>query len=151
MAYANSDIRNGGTGCLMRFDDLIDIREFIDEKGEQDVYLREAASELEKLGDSSPKKMRLLIISITCGMLVLGLACCFTVWKNRTKKRGKITNAVMEMPFDFATILRSTNNFSSTKIGEGGFGPVYKGELLFGQEIAVKRLSNSSSQGVEEF
>ncbi|XP_075671524.1 G-type lectin S-receptor-like serine/threonine-protein kinase At4g27290 isoform X2 [Castanea sativa] len=153
MAYANSDIRNGGTGCLMWFDDLIDIREFIDEKGEQDVYLREAASELDKLGDSSPKKMRLLIISITCGMLVLGLACCFTVWKNRTKKRGKLTNEVMEMPlFDFASILRSTNNFSSTnKIGEGGFGPVYKGELLLGQEIAVKRLSNSSSQGLEEF
>ncbi|KAM4103082.1 hypothetical protein ACJW30_06G052800 [Castanea mollissima] len=152
-AYANSDIRNGGTGCLMWFDDLIDIREFIGEKGEQDVYLRESDSELEKLGDSSPKKMRLLIISITCGMLVLGLACCFTVWKNRTKKRGKLTNEVMEMPlFDFATILRATNNFSSTnKIGEGGFGPVYKGELLLGQEIAVKRLSNSSSQGLEEF
>lgn len=46
MAYANSDIKNGGTGCLMWFDDLIDIREFIDENGEQDVYLREAASEL---------------------------------------------------------------------------------------------------------
>ena len=30
----------------MWFDDLIDIREFIDENGEQDVYLREAASEL---------------------------------------------------------------------------------------------------------
>uniref|UniRef100_A0A2N9EM72 Bulb-type lectin domain-containing protein n=1 Tax=Fagus sylvatica TaxID=28930 RepID=A0A2N9EM72_FAGSY len=45
-AYANSDIRNGGSGCLMWFGDLIDIREFIDEKGEQDVYIREPASEL---------------------------------------------------------------------------------------------------------
>ena len=45
-AYANSDINNGGSGCLMWFGDLIDIREFIDEKGEQDVYIREPASEL---------------------------------------------------------------------------------------------------------
>jgi hypothetical protein len=45
-AYANSDIRNGGSGCLMWFGDLIDIREFIDEEGEQDFYIREPASEL---------------------------------------------------------------------------------------------------------
>ena len=34
----------------------------------------------------------------------------------------------MEMPiFDFTTIANATNNFSSSnKIGEGGFGPVYK-------------------------
>ncbi|GMY31611.1 G-type lectin S-receptor-like serine/threonine-protein kinase At4g27290 isoform X1 [Fagus crenata] len=151
-AYANSDIRNGGSGCLMWFGDLIDIREFIDEKGEQDVYIREPASELEKLAGSSTKK-RLLIISITCGMLVLGLACCCIIWKNRTKKRGKRTKEDLDMPlFDFVTIVRSTNNFSCTnKIGEGGFGPVYKGELFSGQEIAVKRLSNSSGQGLEEF
>ena len=43
--------------------------------------------DLEKLGGSGTKK-RLLIISITCGMLVLGLTCCCIIWKNRTKKRG---------------------------------------------------------------
>nr|POE76385.1 g-type lectin s-receptor-like serine/threonine-protein kinase [Quercus suber] len=149
-AYANSDIRNGGTGCLMWFGDLIDIREF-DEKGEQAIYIREAASELDKLGYSSLKEKKLLIISITCGVLVFGLACCFIIWKNRTRKRGKRTKEDLDVPlFDFVTIVRSTNNFSGTnKIGEGGFGPVYKGELLLGQEIAVKRLSNSSSQGEE--
>ncbi|WZZ51279.1 hypothetical protein YC2023_051386 [Brassica napus] len=36
-------------------------------------------------------------------------------------------------------------------IGQGGFGPVYKGNLLDGKEIAVKRLSSSSGQGTEEF
>ncbi|KAE8703213.1 Detected protein of confused Function [Hibiscus syriacus] len=35
--------------------------------------------------------------------------------------------------------------------GEGGFGPVYKGTLANGQEIAVKRLSKSSGQGLNEF
>ncbi len=41
---------------------------------------------------------------------------------------GKRTKEDLDMPlFDFVTIVRSTNNFSCTnKIGEGGFGPVYK-------------------------
>lgn len=42
MAYANSDIR--GSGCLLWFDDLIDMREFTE--GGQDLYIRMAASEL---------------------------------------------------------------------------------------------------------
>ncbi|KAK7314058.1 hypothetical protein VNO77_39267 [Canavalia gladiata] len=52
------------------------------------------------------------------------------------------------------TILKSTNNFSeASKLGEGGFGPVYKGVLPDGRQIAVKRLSKSeaSGQGSEEF
>ncbi|GMP75047.1 hypothetical protein CsSME_00032264 [Camellia sinensis var. sinensis] len=49
--------------------------------------------------------------------------------------------------FDLATVSSATNNFSLTnKIGEGGFGPVYQGELTTGREIAVKRLSKTSGQ-----
>uniref|UniRef100_A0A1Y3BW27 Protein kinase domain-containing protein n=1 Tax=Helianthus annuus TaxID=4232 RepID=A0A1Y3BW27_HELAN len=49
--------------------------------------------------------------------------------------------------FSFSTIANATANFSpENKIGEGGFGPVYKK-----QEIAVKRLSKNSSQGLDEF
>ncbi|CAN4094160.1 unnamed protein product [Withania somnifera] len=36
-------------------------------------------------------------------------------------------------------------------LGRGGFGPVYKGKFLGGREIAVKRLSTQSRQGIEEF
>ncbi|KAK9268991.1 hypothetical protein L1049_000758 [Liquidambar formosana] len=54
--------------------------------------------------------------------------------------------------FSFANLVAATNNFSmENKLGEGGYGPVYKGELLNGQEIAVKRLSKMSKQGLEEF
>lgn len=54
--------------------------------------------------------------------------------------------------FKFADISAATNNFSCyNKLGEGGFGPVYKGKLRQGQEIAVKRLSKTSRQGYEEF
>ncbi|KAA3489057.1 cysteine-rich receptor-like protein kinase 25 isoform X1 [Gossypium australe] len=54
--------------------------------------------------------------------------------------------------FNLATIQAATNNFSrENKLGEGGFGPVYKGEMPNGKEIAVKRLSINSKQGLEEF
>ncbi|CAK9153263.1 unnamed protein product [Ilex paraguariensis] len=54
--------------------------------------------------------------------------------------------------FSFASIAAATNNFShQNKLGEGGFGPVYKGQLPEGREIAVKRLSRTSGQGLVEF
>ena len=42
-AYTNLDIRDGGTGCLLWYGDLIDIRYFA-ENG-QDIYIRMAAAE----------------------------------------------------------------------------------------------------------
>ena len=58
-----------------------------------------------------------------------------------------------EVPlYDLTVIASSTDNFShKNKLGEGGFGPVFKGTLENGQRIAVKRLSASSGQGIEEF
>ncbi|KAG6709387.1 receptor-like serine/threonine-protein kinase SD1-6 [Carya illinoinensis] len=66
------------------------------------------------------------------------------------KKRGKKD---VELPlFSYESVLAATDNFSTAnKLGEGGFGPVYKGKLLRGQEIAVKMLSKRSGQGIEEF
>ncbi|MBA0633511.1 hypothetical protein Godav_025415 [Gossypium davidsonii] len=53
--------------------------------------------------------------------------------------------------FSFASVSTATENFSlENKLGEGGFGPVHKGKLLNGKEIAVKRLSKRSGQGLEE-
>ncbi|EYU30747.1 hypothetical protein MIMGU_mgv1a025084mg, partial [Erythranthe guttata] len=54
--------------------------------------------------------------------------------------------------YALATIAAATNNFSvENLIGEGGFGPVYKGNLSGEQVIAVKRMSRNSRQGTEEF
>uniref|UniRef100_A0A0A0KN45 non-specific serine/threonine protein kinase n=1 Tax=Cucumis sativus TaxID=3659 RepID=A0A0A0KN45_CUCSA len=49
--------------------------------------------------------------------------------------------------FSFITLQVATNNFAdANRLGEGGFGPVFKGKLTNGEEIAVKRLSLKSSQ-----
>ncbi|AET02783.1 cysteine-rich RLK (receptor-like kinase) protein [Medicago truncatula] len=54
--------------------------------------------------------------------------------------------------FNFISILEATMDFSpENKLGQGGYGPVYKGMLATGQEVAVKRLSKTSVQGIVEF
>ncbi|KAI9403209.1 hypothetical protein POPTR_001G385400v4 [Populus trichocarpa] len=54
--------------------------------------------------------------------------------------------------FSLRQIKHATNNFDpANKIGEGGFGPVYKGVLSDGSVIAVKQLSAKSKQGNREF
>ncbi|KAL4654755.1 hypothetical protein ACB092_01G402700 [Castanea dentata] len=120
-AYSNLDIRNGGSGCLLWFVDLVDL--VVLQMDGQDLYIRVAAS-------------------------VLGLdRRCQNDYNNEDWKED------MELPiFDLITISNATNDFaSSNKLGEGGFGSVYKGTLLGGQEIAVKRLSKNSRQGFNEF
>nr|KYP35588.1 Putative serine/threonine-protein kinase receptor [Cajanus cajan] len=54
--------------------------------------------------------------------------------------------------FTYISIMEATDGFSSeNKLGQGGFGPVYKGIFSTGQEVAIKRLSKSSTQGIVEF
>nr|GEU68730.1 G-type lectin S-receptor-like serine/threonine-protein kinase At1g67520 [Tanacetum cinerariifolium] len=54
--------------------------------------------------------------------------------------------------FSVASIMAATNDFSDeNKLGQGGFGPVYKGKLNDEREVAIKRLSRTSGQGLVEF
>ncbi|XP_059638049.1 cysteine-rich receptor-like protein kinase 25 [Cornus florida] len=112
-------------------------------------------------------KWRLLIILLTTGasvILLLG-AMIWYLRKRMLKSRGTgdkyngssmasvgSNNSPNLQVFKFADIEAATNKFSiENKLGEGGYGPVYKGTLQKGQEIAVKRLSKASTQGIEEF
>ncbi|KAG7019663.1 Cysteine-rich receptor-like protein kinase 29, partial [Cucurbita argyrosperma subsp. argyrosperma] len=62
------------------------------------------------------------------------------------------TTTVGFLQFDFNTIRTATDEFSDeNKLGEGGFGAVYKGKLPNKRIVAVKRLSKVSGQGDDEF
>ncbi|KAI3729294.1 hypothetical protein L6452_17947 [Arctium lappa] len=64
---------------------------------------------------------------------------------------GAIT-AQDQKVFSFQTLVSATKNFHpDNKLGQGGFGPVFKGKLESGEEIAVKQLSHTSNQGKKEF
>ncbi|XP_021976985.1 G-type lectin S-receptor-like serine/threonine-protein kinase At4g27290 [Helianthus annuus] len=168
-AYANSDIRNGGSGCLLWFDELMDTTENDDK---QDLYIKLAASELAGKQDSPSslnKKKRVftavfLTTSVVLLLFMVAYACIKKQKRLHMKERedryalDKKDNSVWmedldELPLlSLNKIVKATDNFSiNKKIGEGGFGPVYKGVLEDGQEVAVKRLSETSQQGIEEF
>ncbi|MED6182514.1 hypothetical protein PIB30_029132 [Stylosanthes scabra] len=167
-AYANLDKCDEGSGCLLWFGDLIDMRQA--SEGGQDIYIRVPSLELEHNKKSHKKKIVGIItgsaVFLMC--LILGLAIC--VWKYKFEKPEKFPAGELKVvfwkellcrrveedsdlpTFDLSTIFYATNRFSSyNKLGEGGFGPVYKGVLADGTEIAVKRLSKNSEQGQQEF
>lgn len=86
-------------------------------------------------------------------LLLLGILW----WKGCLRRKDTIKSDLQGLElhtgsFTLKQIRAATNNFDSVnKIGEGGFGPVYKGLLLDGTVIAVKQLSKKSKQGNREF
>lgn len=103
-----------------------------------------------------------VIIAIVAPIVVIVLAI-LAIYVCFIKKRAKHCDSVPtgygedftkveSLQYDLLTLQTATNNFSDeNKLGEGGFGGVFKGTLSNGQEIAVKRLSKNSGQGVQEF
>ncbi|PIA32616.1 hypothetical protein AQUCO_04400067v1 [Aquilegia coerulea] len=85
MAYANSDVRGGGNGCIMWFTDLIDIRQLND--AGQDIYIRMAASELDSKANSRMKERVIIIVctSFAIGVIVFCLGSWY-IWKKRSSK-----------------------------------------------------------------
>ncbi|XP_028767785.1 putative receptor-like protein kinase At4g00960 [Neltuma alba] len=95
--------------------------------------------------------------SVAVLIFIVGI-CCLSkraMEKYDSDAKGKSAidiGKVDSLQYDFSTIEAATNKFSAdNKLGEGGFGPVYKGTLANGLEIAVKRLSRESGQVVQEF
>ncbi|XP_062109353.1 G-type lectin S-receptor-like serine/threonine-protein kinase At4g27290 isoform X1 [Humulus lupulus] len=158
-AYTNSDIRGEGSGCVVWFGDLYDIRQF--PSGGQDLYVRILASEIEKSRAERKVKRGVMIIAILVGSASGMILICLYIrkWRNCHEINAIISGnngqeeEDLELPlFDLHKISTATNNFSEeNKLGQGGFGPVYRGVLEGGQEIAVKRLSVWSGQGDNEF
>uniref|UniRef100_A0A2K7L8L4 non-specific serine/threonine protein kinase n=1 Tax=Glycine max TaxID=3847 RepID=A0A2K7L8L4_SOYBN len=144
-----------GSGCVMWFGDLFDIKLYPVPENGQSLYIRLPASEIESIRH---KKSKIIFITSVAATLGVVLAIYFIYKRNIADKPKKNENIERQLEdldvplFHLLTITTATNNFSlNNKIGQGGFGPVYKGKLVDGREIAVKRLSSSSGQGITEF
>lgn len=90
--------------------------------------------------------------------LCLVLIILAVLWWKRSPKERKRNNKDFEgvelktVSFSYKQLNTATNNFNAShKIGEGGFGPVFKGTLRDGTVVAVKQLSSRSRQGNREF
>ncbi|KAD3066912.1 hypothetical protein E3N88_34792 [Mikania micrantha] len=158
-AYTHSNISGPGSGCLLWFGNLTDIRMFT-QNGDT-IYIRLSASELDS--KSSWSRVR-VIIPMAFAFLVIIVSICIFYRFNKMKQQqhGRAGNESRNDPENTSVgedielpqfgLAKATNNFSiNGKLGEGGFGPVYKGVLENGQEIAVKRLGVTSAQGLPEF
>ncbi|KAI3676597.1 hypothetical protein L1987_86208 [Smallanthus sonchifolius] len=109
------------------------------------------------------KKKTIAYVGIAVGascfvLLVLVLAVIW--WKRslNSNENNKRTDKDFQgtelrtISFSLKQLQSATSNFSAAnKIGEGGFGPVYKGALSDGTVVAVKQLSSESRQGNREF
>ncbi|GJW00118.1 G-type lectin S-receptor-like serine/threonine-protein kinase [Tanacetum coccineum] len=144
VAYANLDIRNGGTGCLQWFDELRDIKEF---DGDDNIYIKMAASVIAGHEFNKRKDVFTIVLPIMSATLLLSAmarSCMKRKKMLHMKKQGELEyaldkkNTSMQMEnldeiqfFSLYKVVKATDNFSdSNKIGEGGFGPVYKNELI---------------------
>ncbi|XP_042944347.1 G-type lectin S-receptor-like serine/threonine-protein kinase At1g11330 isoform X3 [Carya illinoinensis] len=151
-----------GIGCMSWSSDLIDLQKF--STGGVDLYVRVAYSELDKKGELKV----IITVTVVIGSVFVAI-CTFFLCQWMAKRKGGIylklhgegnhlavsmnKDKLEELPILSREELASaTNNFDqSNKLGQGGFGPVYRGKLPDGQEVAVKRLARTSGQGLEEF
>lgn len=114
---------------------------------------------------SSKKSSRTKIFGIVLGVVIgLGIVLycsSFMILKRKRRNQKSLTADYSEdfrnMPgrpntFSLTEMRIATNDFDDeNKIGEGGFGIVYKGVLSDGKPVAVKKLSSRSTQGKLEF
>ncbi|CAI8615610.1 unnamed protein product [Vicia faba] len=101
-------------------------------------------------------------VGIAWIFLVLGWLCIL-IWK---RAKGEKEDSIFDMKMDdefqkgtgpkrfcYNKLATATNNFEETqKIGQGGFGGVYKGYLKeIDSNVAIKRISKESKQGIKEY
>ncbi|KAL7188162.1 hypothetical protein ACSBR1_038096 [Camellia fascicularis] len=146
----------GGGICITWYGNLTDTR--VLSNGGLDLYVRVDAIELAQQYSKKARSLHGKIVAIVVtSVVVISLLIIISLvyWLVIIKRRrgDNSDEETLELPiFEMVTISRATNKFCDTnKIGEGGFGSVYKGLLSTGKEIAVKRLSTSSKQGLNEF
>lgn len=168
-----------GIGCLIWGGDLMDIEQF--EEGGETLFIRLASSELGGNKASKTAIIAASVTgTIVLGVIIWLIWRYRQKLKKISIQWGQKENVSPLFPesnsldisagdtrpndltvegkqfegtlYSLASLESATDGFANkNKLGQGGFGPVHKGILPGGQEIAVKRLSKSSGQGMVEF
>ncbi|KAI6703893.1 hypothetical protein NL676_013029 [Syzygium grande] len=164
----NAYAYDSGVGCMYWSGDVIDLQKF--SVGGATLYIRLALSELDK-----KRHLREIIATtVIIGTLIVIITIWFArrrVKNEVTIKESKeiyLSNGETPLAvsseemlgenlsrvkfqefvlYKIEELAATTGNFGdANKLGRGGFGPVYKGTLPNGQEIAIKRLSRASGR-----
>ncbi|KAJ0966039.1 hypothetical protein J5N97_027177 [Dioscorea zingiberensis] len=140
-----------GSGCSLWFGDLLHLQEqYGGGSGGGTLYLRLAASEL-----PTHKNKKNMVVGVVVGVFASILICGAIIWALVWRRRRRaLMNASKTMEgalvaFRYSDLQRVTKNFSQ-KLGEGGFGSVFKGVLPDSTPIAVKKLEGLR-QGEKQF
>ncbi|XP_057764759.1 G-type lectin S-receptor-like serine/threonine-protein kinase At1g11300 [Salvia miltiorrhiza] len=169
IAYAH----DSKIGCMFWSNTLIDVQQF--SAVGVDLYIRLSPSDLDEKKDKKVYIIIPVVVGFVCICFMIFIAWCWMVKRKGSEteqkrvfqaeqtfpsdstaivlKQESEVDSIEELPlFSFETIANATDQFNENNLlGKGGFGPVYKGTLGDGKEIAVKRLSAASGQGAQEF
>ncbi|CAJ2636329.1 unnamed protein product [Trifolium pratense] len=127
-------------------------------------------STLDKTDDSNSKETRLILrVTVSCGVVILVVVAfvAYVILKKKRKKSEKQREEAMHLTsmnddlergagprrFTYKELDLATNNFSKDrKLGQGGFGAVFKGYFVdLDLQVAVKKISRGSRQGKKEY
>ncbi|EOA23083.1 hypothetical protein CARUB_v10003865mg [Capsella rubella] len=161
-----------GNKCLMWTRYAFNLQQYHENKGHT-FFLRLAASNnANATSNQEHSKGRSIVLPVVLSSLAAAAAvfsvcfyCCVSSRRRRKRtqrdekqskellKGGIVDDDGEHISYlNLHDIMVATNAFSEeNKLGEGGFGPVYKGKLRNGMDVAIKRLSKKSSQGMKEF
>ncbi|KAF3963086.1 hypothetical protein CMV_012487 [Castanea mollissima] len=173
MAYASANESEGGIGCLTWQGNLVDTRTYPNQG--QDLYIRVDAvvlAQYAKKNGLTQKKRMLAILGVFAAvmfLLVVSVVFCFVMKKKKETRHSTYSDSAdstlpyfedstsrrdldgtrrnSNLPlFDLRTIIAATDNFSiANKLGQGGFGPVYKGLLRNGMNSTYHHDGPSSN------
>ncbi|CAN1232114.1 G-type lectin S-receptor-like serine/threonine-protein kinase At1g11330 [Linum perenne] len=155
---------NSTSACSIWSEEVYDIHSLADDSTGVPIFVRVAIGDVPPSSGTKRTVLGAVFGSIAAVVLISFLSFAASRWYRRHKLGNNVENSYFNAKgdqenntkltfFSIKNVLAATDNFSeSNKLGEGGFGPVYKGILLPDhQEVAVKRLSKKSGQGLEEF
>ncbi|XP_031100248.1 cysteine-rich receptor-like protein kinase 2 isoform X2 [Ipomoea triloba] len=143
------------TGCFMRYSGINFLDPIISNGGLNRTY-----GDLNRTnGGLSRGKVIIIIVAVVCSVIVLILIALYIKLKRIHNTKGP--NAAQKLAmmlhdsslnFKYSVLEKATGSFDeANKLGQGGFGSVYKGVLPDGREVAIKKLLFNTTKRAEDF